>query len=939
MLLTGRWLLSPDPGNTGRDAGWPAAPPPDARPAPVPGVIQQVYPDYHGVAWYWLTFDLPPDLDNARPDDRWLLRFEAVDYLAEVWLNGRPVGRHEGGETPFELDVTAAARPNGNLLAVRVLNPTHEPIDGITIKQTPHRNREIPFRAGASWNFGGIVQDVRLERVPAVRISTVFARADSTLQALQVETTLRNDSQELLTVYLHGLLAPAIGGNQLQTWALEHRLEPGERTVYAEVPVEQPHLWSVDDPFLYRVSVEITAQVGDSSYWQECSARLGFRRFEIRDGFFHLNGRRLFVRSSHTGNHYPVGAQVPPDRELLRRDLVYAKAVGYNMIRFIAGLPWPEQLDLCDELGLLVYEESLAGWCLEDSPQMAARFDRSTAEMVRRDRNHPSVVIWGLLNETPDGPVFRHAVDALPLVRELDESRLVLLGSGRWDGQLSIGSVSNPWSHEWEHLLGDEHPGGPKVEMSGPGGFCPGMGDVHAYPRVPHDVATIRFFRTLGGGSKPVFLSEYGIGSLFDPLAASRGYEQIGASPDLADYRLCQEWEDRFRADWDRLGMGQVWPSPPDFIRDGYRMHARQRLLGLNAIRSNPQLCGYNLTGTVDQGMTGEGVWTFWRELKDGALEALRDGLAPVRWCVFAEPLHAYAGESVRIEAVLADEDVLPPGEHTAILRVVGPRGIVLERHATVTMLAKAGWRPLARPVFDETLTLDGPAGRYEVAVELLQGGMAAGGRAWFTISDLPASLDRPTAFWGTPGLGEKLAAAGIPTRPWPGDSPVVLVGRGGDGQDDPAGWPALWQAVEQGATAALTDLGHNDERLSHLPLSHPGRLLHTPGWVYHRDDFAKLHPIFAGLPAPGLLDLEYYRAVIPDVVYDFEDAPAEVTAGGVAIGYTCPGGYAGGAHVAVYRLGKGRLILSTLRLLESLGEPVADRLLWNLARYASGTA
>ena len=74
------------------------------------------------------------------------------------------------------------------------------------------------------------------------------------------------------------------------------------------------------------------------------------------------------------------------------------------MIRFIAGVAQRYQLDLCDEIGLLVYEESFAGWCLGDSPQMAERFDDSTLGMVRRDRNHPSIVIWGLLNETGDGP-------------------------------------------------------------------------------------------------------------------------------------------------------------------------------------------------------------------------------------------------------------------------------------------------------------------------------------------------------------------------------------------------------------------------------------------------------------------------------------------------------------------------------------------------------
>jgi beta-galactosidase/beta-glucuronidase len=97
-----------------------------------------------------------------------------------VWLNGVQVGGHEGGETPFTLDVTEAIKPGSpNRLAVRVLNPTHEPIDGVVLNQTPHRNKVIPYHAGASYNHGGIVDSVELLVVPAVRIDDLFARPDT----------------------------------------------------------------------------------------------------------------------------------------------------------------------------------------------------------------------------------------------------------------------------------------------------------------------------------------------------------------------------------------------------------------------------------------------------------------------------------------------------------------------------------------------------------------------------------------------------------------------------------------------------------------------------------------------------------------------------------------------------------------------------------------
>jgi len=119
---------------------------------------------------------------------------------------------------------------------------------------------------------------------------------------------------------------------------------------------------------------------------------------------------------------------------------------------------------------------------------MAERFDRSTGAMIRRDRNHPSVAIWGLINETRDGPVFRQAVAFLPQLRALDPTRLALLASGRWDSQPLIGSVSNPASTQWEHVWGVEAPGAPAVSSAWSreaAGHVEHAGDAHAYPSVP----------------------------------------------------------------------------------------------------------------------------------------------------------------------------------------------------------------------------------------------------------------------------------------------------------------------------------------------------------------------------------------------------------------------------------------------------------------------
>ena len=156
QVLDGQWWLAPDPDNVGRTQRWfESGPVPGAQPAAVPGIIQMTFPRYHGVAWYWHRFawDTIPD-ETSRAELHFL---GGVDYLADVWLNGQFLGSHEGGECPFDLDATAALQPDSeNLLVVRVLNPTHEPIDGYTLRETPHSNKAMPYRCGTMLNFGGI---------------------------------------------------------------------------------------------------------------------------------------------------------------------------------------------------------------------------------------------------------------------------------------------------------------------------------------------------------------------------------------------------------------------------------------------------------------------------------------------------------------------------------------------------------------------------------------------------------------------------------------------------------------------------------------------------------------------------------------------------------------------------------------------------------------
>jgi len=931
--LNGEWHIACDPDNRGRAEGWHASMHADAQPAPVPGIIQQVFPGYHGIAWYWILFT-PPRLPMA--DERMLLRFGAVDYHAAVWVNGMDVGGYEGGETPFELDITPAVHAGENLLAVRVLNPGLEPVDDLVLAKIPHRNKAVPPQCGCAFNSGGILYPVELHLAPDVRITDIFSRPDPSSGRISLSVTVRNVRPAAATAMLTVHCAAASGGATLTSVSADVTCAVGDSIFELAVTVPEPRLWSLDTPVLYRVSASLEGA--------EVSIRCGFRDFRVIDGYFHLNGKRLFLKSTHTGNCTPIGQQVAVLPDHVRRDILFAKASGFNCVRFIAGVAWPEQLDFCDEVGMLVYEECYAAWGLGDSPYMTERFDRSTGDMIRRDRNHPSVAIWGMLNETFDGPVFRHAVAFLPSLRELDPTRLVLLHSGRWDGDQRIGSVANPGSYEWEAVWAREGNSDEQTSFLLDGNV-EAYGDIHVYPRMPQEAADTRILRTLGHDGKPVFLSEYGIGSLMDVVREGRHFAQAGARPDLEDAAMIQVQADALSADWQRLGFDDVYPFVEDMLSESQRLHARQRTLSFDCVRSNPRLAGYNLTGMLDHAITGEGLWTYWREWKPGTFDAVSDGWSPLRWCLFADPLHGYSGRQFTLEAVLANEGVLPPGAYPATFRIIGPAGLVWEEKSSVLVDGA-----LATPALHVTIRLKGPAGEYLFAAALDAGGAPTGGRLRFHLSrenDLPC----PMVMVRTWGLDEQVARwlseHGVHCRPLDLDNPpqqheLILVGLPTTTGRQSELWTRLFERLSHGSTVIFLNprvFRHGEDSTFWLPLAAHGRCFTFHDWLYHKECVARRHAVFADLPGAGILGWDYYGPIIPHEIIEGLETPDETMAAAFATGYNhYPTGYGCGLLLAAYRCGNGQIVLNTFPLVEHLGvHPAADRLLLNLVAYATG--
>jgi hypothetical protein len=394
--------------------------------------------------------------------------------------------------------------------------------------------------------------------------------------------------------------------------------------------------------------------------------------------------------------------------------------------------------------------------------------------------------------------------------------------------------------------------------------------------------------------------------------------------------------------------MDGVYAFPEDLLAESQRLHGRQRLLVFDLVRSNPRICGYSVTGMLDHGMTGEGLWRFWREWKPGIFDVLQDGWAPVRWCLFVEPMHGYAGKPFRIEAVLANEDVLAPGEYPVWVRVQGPEGVAWERRTKAVIpppAAQGQDGPLAVPVLLEDVTINGPSGPYELAVTMERGGAPAGGRLTFHVTD-PSGLpriERDVRLIGVAAtIRSRLQEHGLrcsePSAA-PQQREIILIG---DTPPETAFWTDLARRVARGSYALFLSphaLRRGGNAVGGLLLKEKGRFYTFNDWLYHKECVARAHPAFDGLPGPGILDWDYYGPLITRGLFDRQPTPHEVIVAAFALGYPCPGGYTAGIMMGAYRFGEGTFLVNTLGILENVGtHPAADRLLLNLIRHAAAT-
>ncbi|MEM6383223.1 MAG: glycoside hydrolase family 2 TIM barrel-domain containing protein [Pseudomonadota bacterium] len=345
---------------------------------------------------YQRTVERPADLGA----DPLFVVFEAAMADTHVWLNGHLVATHRDGYTPFEANLTPHLSDGDNLLTVRV-NGTE--------------NGEIPPFGGRIdyLTYAGLYRDVWLDRRPNTWIDTVKVEVDDPLGAAP---------KPRYSIQLRGYDPERARRGGAPT--IRARLEGPSGYLICETDVgplddalpaiTDPQRWSIDSPCLYRLTVSL-------SNGYSFSTRFGIREAHFRpDGFF-LNGERLQIVGLNRHQSFPhVGYALGPEAQARDADILKFE-LGVNLVRTSHYPQSKAFLDRCDEIGLLVFEE-IPGWQHIGGDVFKAQSIANVATMIRRDWNHPSIILWGVrINESPDDDAFYTETNAM--ARSLDPTR------------------------------------------------------------------------------------------------------------------------------------------------------------------------------------------------------------------------------------------------------------------------------------------------------------------------------------------------------------------------------------------------------------------------------------------------------------------------------------------------------------------------------------
>lgn len=575
ISLDGPWQFQVDPLN---------ATPLDAitlwREAIVPAPWQAQFDDlrhYSGAAWYRRTFSL-----DDLPLGAAILHFGAVDYHATVWLNDQLVGAHEGGYLPFEFEVGPFLRPGQNTLVVKVIDPAEDCAD-FPFSQTPHGKQ--------SWYgpVGGIWQSVRLEFRPETHLRFLRLTPNAQTGELACQTELSGPAGK--TAVKIAVFAPdgtRIAEETLKTPAGAVQLDP---VVLAR--------WSPDAPNLYTVTATL---LNAGLPVDSLSERCGFRTIEARDGRIYLNGQPVYLRGALDQAYYPETIYTPPSLAYLEDQIRVAKSLGLNCLRCHIKIEDPRYYEAADRLGMLIWTE-IPNWVWL-TPPASARAKETFRQMVARDGNHPSIIIWSLVNENwgtdlAGNPEHRRwLAEFYREAKALDPTRLVV------DNSACEGNL---------HVAGD-------------------LEDFHAYRAIPdHAKAWDAWVADFAGRAGWVWAADYAAERRPDlPLLVSEFGNWGLPHPDAIQEQGREPWwfengfdwgegivyPHGFRQRFDYWQLARVFGSFEQFIADHQRHMAHSLAYEIASMRLHPSIGGYVITELTDVHWECNGLLDMQRHVK-----------------------------------------------------------------------------------------------------------------------------------------------------------------------------------------------------------------------------------------------------------------------------------------------------------------------------------
>ena len=359
--------------------------------------------DYEFISVYRRHFKLPTNLNTPRV----FVDFGGVMTAATVWINGQKLGEYRGGYTPFSFELTPHLNRKGdNVLAVEV--------DSTERKDIPPFGGEIDYLT-----FGGIYRDVALRVVPSTFISNVFARPIdvlNTTRSVKVRVFLDLASARGSRLKLKAELRDGTRVIATQTSELNSGHPEDYELVLSNLG--EIDLWNIDHPKLYQIAVTLSES---DRLIDQYDTRIGFREARFTPEGFFLNGKHLKLRGLNRHQTFPFVGQAMPARVQRRDAWILRHEFHCNIVRTSHYPQSPHFLDACDEYGLLVLEE-IPGWQhIGDAGWKDLAVD-NVQRMIRRDWNHPSIVLWGVrINESQDDHDFYTRTNQL--AHTLDDSR------------------------------------------------------------------------------------------------------------------------------------------------------------------------------------------------------------------------------------------------------------------------------------------------------------------------------------------------------------------------------------------------------------------------------------------------------------------------------------------------------------------------------------